>query len=146
MVSYSETGKLALPYLPCHLVSPEVIFEETQDNVMFFSNLSPSFLYSFSSAILLGFLALGSASMVTILYVLGASWMSIYKATETTSFRHQGLFVSSPLTFNTNDVFCKYKWETMLEKKSKGSNSWYIRDIILKSEIFPSAWELMTVK
>ena len=73
----------------------------------FSSNLSPSFLYSFSSAILLNILALWPASMITLLFVLGAGCMPIFKATNTASFRHQVLFVSSPLTFNTNDVLCK---------------------------------------
>lgn len=82
-----------------------MITEKPRDHVLFLSYLSPSFLYNFPSAILLNILA-GS--------------MSIFKSMHTISFIHQVLFVSSPLTFNTNDVLCKSEWENMLRKIPKG--------------------------
>lgn len=131
---------------PVTLLGLKWSLKKHKDNVLVFSNLFPSFLYNLSNAVLLNILALGPASMIILLFVLGASCTSIFEAANTISFRHQVLFVSSPLTFNTNDVLCKSKWENMLEKKPKASNSWYIWNIILKSEILSFDWELTMVK
>lgn len=92
-----------------------------KDNVLVFSNLFPSFLYNFSSAVLLNILALGPASVITLLFVFGAvGCRSILEAANTMGCRHRVPFVSSPLTFNTSDVLCKSKWENVLEKKTQG--------------------------
>lgn len=79
--------------------------EKHRDHALFFSSLFPSFLYNFSSAILLN---------------KPTGCMSVIKSMNIISFIHQVLLVCSPLTFNTNDVLCKSKWENMLRKIPKG--------------------------
>jgi hypothetical protein len=145
LFSYWESGKLAFSFLHCHLVNPEVIFKEAQRWCSAFSNLFPS-RYNFCSAVLISTLALWPSSVITLLFVLGAGCISKFKATNTAHFGDQYRLWVHLWHLILMMCFCTSKWENMLEKKILVIHSWYIWDIILKSEIMSFGWELVTVK